>query len=211
MKIVKAAIKLFNEQGTVNVLNQEVANSAGISLSNFNYHFKTKKELIYAVCIHMNQIIEEQVAANRVLTTEGNGLDLARICFEFANEFRFFYLDTYNILQKYPKLKPEIHRQMNEAIQIYKNLNYLAVGKGLMKPEPPEFAGLYDSLAKQIWQTVHFWLAQSNIRGAAEVDVVECLEEYFAICFPYLTEKGQESYRAFIEKVRSEEIENKKS
>ena len=38
-KIILAAIKLYNKFGFANVLNQDIAKSASISLSNFNYHF----------------------------------------------------------------------------------------------------------------------------------------------------------------------------
>ena len=40
---------------------------------------------------------------------------------------------------------------VNKSIQILKNLNYMAIGIGHMKPEPAGMPGLYDHLAHQIW------------------------------------------------------------
>ena len=207
VNIIHAAIKLFNEKGLANVSNQDIAKNAGISLSNFNYHFKTKSDLVYSVCQFMKDELEKRIAGNQVLTSEVKGLELSKIYFEFERDYRFFYLDTHNILQTYPGLKSEMQDQINQSIQIIKNLNYLSIGMGDMKPEPVEMPGLYNRLAHQIWIGSHFWLAQANIRGIDDSPVSEGLEGYFALCYPYLTEKGIETYRSFIKnlKIESEE------
>lgn len=204
LKVITAAIDLFNEQGLVNVSNQDIAKKAGISLSNFNYHFKTKADLVYTVCEFMRAELENRISGNQVLTGQGKGLDLSRVYFEFERDYRFFYLDTHNILQTYPSLKKEMQQQINECIQIIKNLNYLSIGMGYMKPEPPEMPGLYDRVAQQIWINSHFWLAQTNIRGIEDSPVVEGLEAYYVICYPYLTPAGITSYRSFIDNLKEE-------
>ena len=63
-KIVLAAIKLFNEEGLTNVKNSDIAKAAKMSLSNVNYHFKTKQDLVYAVTDHMKEVLEEKVYGN---------------------------------------------------------------------------------------------------------------------------------------------------
>ena len=60
LKIILAAIKLFNEEGLMNVRNQDIAKGAKMSLSNFNYHYKTKQDLVVAVCDYMTNILEER-------------------------------------------------------------------------------------------------------------------------------------------------------
>ena len=206
LKIITAAIKLFNEQGLVNVSNQDIAKAAEISLSNFNYHFKTKSDLVYAVCAFMRDELEVRISKNQVLIGGGKGLDLSRIYFEFERAYRFFYLDTHNILQTYPHLQKGMEIQIKESMQIIKNLNYLSIGMGYMKPEPPEMPGLYDHLAQQIWVNSHFWLAQTTIRGMEDDSVSEGLEAYFAICYPYLTEEGIVSYRNYINNLKKEKM-----
>ena len=199
--IILAAIRLFNEKGLGNVLNQDIANEAGISLSNFNYHFKTKKLLVFEVCNHMRLILEERISNNKIITQEALGLEISKIFFEFQEEFKFFYLDTHNILQTYPALQEEMQKQINEAIQIIKNLNYMAVGMGYLNPEPEDFPGLYDRLAEQVWVNNHFWFAQKNVRGLEGSTVKQGLESSYWIAFPYLTELGKKAYRQFIEQL----------
>lgn len=197
-KIILASIKLFNEEGLVNVRNQDIAKAAGMSLSNFNYHFKTKQDLVTAVTDYMKEVLQEKVYGNEVLIKEGQGLEITRAYFEFEEEFKFFYLDTYNILKSYPIIRPELQRQIQEAIQVIKNLNYMAVGMGYLKPEPADMPGLYDKLAEQIWINNHFWFSQMNIRGLEGDVVTKGLEACIAISYPYLTEKGKKVYKSFL-------------
>lgn len=203
-KIIIASIQLFNGNGVSNVRNQDIAAAADISLSNFNYHFKTKQELVHAVFDYIGDMLEEQVYGNKVLIRKGQGLDITKAYFEFEENFRFMFLDTYNIMQTYPKLKEPIQRQIEEAIQIIKNLNYMSIGMGYMKPEPADQPGLYDHFAEQLWINNHFWFAQREIRGKTGNTVLKGLEACLAISYPYLTEKGVEAYQTFIEGVREE-------
>ena len=198
-KIILAAIEQFNQHGLSTVRNQDIAKASGVSLSNFNYHFKTKQDLVYEVCEYMVVVLKEKVYGNKVLmSSEGQGMDITRAYLEYEEEFKFFYLDTYNILQSYPDLKEEFQTRLNEAILIIKNLNFLAVGKGAMKPEPPDMPGLYEFLAEQIWINNHFWFAQKYIRGKTENAIIRGLESNFAILFPHLTERGKEAHRKYI-------------
>lgn len=200
-KIILASINLFNEKGLMNVRNQDIAEKASMSLSNFNYHFKTKQDLVLSVIEYMKEVLQEKVYGNKVLVEEGKGLEITKSYFEFEEEFRFFYLDTYNILQSYPELKIDMQKQISEAIQVIKNLNYLAVGMGYLKPEPEDTPGLYDKLAEQIWINNHFWFSQMHIRGEEGDLVIKGLEACVAISYPYLTEKGKKVYKGFIDKV----------
>lgn len=198
-KIILAAIEQFNEHGLSTVRNQDIAKASGVSLSNFNYHFKTKQDLVYEVCDYMVVVLKENVYGNKVLiSSEGQGMDITRAYLEYEEEFKFFYLDTYNILQSYPDLKEEFQTRLNEAILIIKNLNFLAVGKGAMKPEPADMPGLYEFLAEQIWINNHFWFAQKYIRGKTENAILRGLEANFAILYPHLTERGIKAHRKYI-------------
>lgn len=203
-KIILAAIECFNQEGINNVRNVDIAKNAGMSLSNFNYHFKAKQDLVYEVFNYLKTVLHEKVYGNNVLINKRQGLDICRLYFEFEQDFRFFYLDTYNILQAYPELKKGMEQQVEEAIQIIKNLNYLAIGAQMMHPEPPDFPGLYDNLARQTWINNHFWFAQMMIRGKKGDVVLQGIESNYAILYPYLTEMGRKSYLAYIDNMKKE-------
>lgn len=200
-KILEAVVNLFNEVGISNAKNQDIAKKAGISLSNFNYHFGTKKELMIAVFDLMTATLNEKVYDNKVLAKENQGLNITKSYFEFQQEFCFFYLDTPDIIKSFPELNKKVQAQIDESYQIIKNLHYLSIGKGYMKPEPDEFPGLYDHLVRHIMIHNHFWFAHSQIRGKKNDLVKKGIESLFSLNYPYLTEKGIEKYKQFIDKL----------
>ena len=196
--ILDAAVSLFNEVGIANTKNQDIAKKAGISLSNYNYHFGTKNDLIYAVFNLMTLVLDDKVYGNKMLAKESQGLFITKSYFEFQQDFSFFYLDTPGILMTYPELNEKVQKQIDESFQVIKNLQYLSIGMGHMKPEPSEFPGLYDLLVRHIMIHNHFWFAHSQIRGEKENLIKKGLESLFSLTYPYLTEKGIEVYKEFI-------------
>ena len=197
-KILNTAVILYNEFGIANVRNQDIAERAGMSLSNFNYHFGAKKDLIVAVFDLMFETLQKNVYGNSILVKEGQGLTITKSYFEFQERFCFFYLDTTNILKMFPELNEKVQKQIEESYQIIKNLNYLAIGMGMMKPEPEDNPGSYDQLMRHIWIHNHFWFANSRIINSEDNLVKKGIESLFNLCYPYLTKKGVLSYKQFI-------------
>ena len=197
-KILNTAVILYNEFGIANVRNQDMAERAGMSLSNFNYHFGAKKDLIVAVFDLMFETLQKNVYGNSILVKEGQGLTITKSYFEFQERFCFFYLDTPNILKMFPELNEKVQKQIEESYQIIKNLNYLAIGMGMMKPEPEDNPGSYDQLMRHIWIHNHFWFANSRIINSEDNLVKKGIESLFSLCYPYLTKKGVLSYKQFI-------------
>lgn len=197
-KIIQKAMELFNEHGLYNVLNQDIADAAGVSLSNFNYHFPKKKDLLYFVCGYLSYVLDHRIKENTLLANDGIILELTKIFLQFENDFKFFYLETQNILRSHPDLKEQMENRVKEDIQMIKNLNYIAIGKGYMQLEPEDFPGLYNILANQIWMTSHFWFAQTTLKRIGGNGVNQGLQACYAALHPYLTSKGKGIYRAFL-------------
>ena len=197
-KIIQKAIELFNKHGLYNVLNQDIADASGVSLSNFNYHFPKKKDLLYFVCGYLSYVLDHRIKENTLLANDGIILELTKIFLQFENDFKFFYLETQNILRSHPDLKEQMENRVKEDIQMIKNLNYIAIGKGYMHLEPEDFPGLYDILANQIWMTSHFWFAQTTLKRIEGNGVNQGLQACYAALHPYLTSKGKCIYRAFL-------------
>jgi len=198
-KILFTSINLFNERGIFNVLNQEIAEASGISLSNFNYHFPTKKDLVLSVCGYMRNILNKRITENKLLVNDSIPLEVARIYLEFEKEFKFFYLDTYNILKSYEVLDKEIEFQIHEAVLLIKNMIYIGVGKGDMIHGPGIIENTYEELSNQIWMTCHFWYAQSHFKHEKQNIVSKGLDACYRILAPYLSPKGIKRYKTFLE------------
>lgn len=197
-KILLASIGLFNERGIFNVLNQEIAEASGIGLSNFNYHFPTKKDLVLFVCEYMRYILDKRISENKLLINDSIPLEVAIIYLEFEMEFKFFYLDTHNILKSYETLHKEMEFQIHEAVQLIKNIIYVGVGKGDMIHGPGIVENTYEELSSQIWMTCHFWYAQSHFKHEKENIIIKGLNACYGLLAPYLTPKGVRRYKDYI-------------
>lgn len=208
-KIIQKAIELFNSNGVYNVINQDIADAADVSLSNFNYHFPKKKDLMYAVCGYLSYVLDHRIKQNSLLVNDGIILELTKIFLQFENDFKFFYLETQNILRAHPDLREQMENRVKEDIQMIKNLNFIAIGKGYMKPELKEFPGLYDMLANQIWMTSHFWFAQTTLKRIEGNGVYKGTEACFAVLYPYLTPKGKEVYLNFLAENKKTDKQNR--
>ncbi|MEM1124183.1 MAG: TetR/AcrR family transcriptional regulator [Bacteroidota bacterium] len=192
LKLIQKAIDRFNREGVNKARIQDIAADAGMGLSNLTYHFKTKEELVVAVFQFMKTELEEKVYVHRRIIRGDKGLELTKATMKFSAQFRFFYMDAYNILKTYPALRTAIREHIEEAIQITKTVQYLAIGMGYLKPEPPEMPGAYDTLALNIWMLLHFWFAQMEIRGIEGDPVQSSLKAHSHVLYPYLTEKGKQ-------------------
>ena len=197
-KILLTSIGLFNKRGAFNVLNHEIARASGISLSNFNYHFPTKKDLVISVCGQMRHVLNKKIAENKLLANDSTPLEVAKIYLEFENEFKFFYLDTHNILKSYKELEQEMEFQIFEAVKLIKNIIYIAVGKGDMIHGPGITENTYEQVSNQIWMTCHFWFAQSDFKNTKENIINKGLNACYCLLAPYLSEKGTKKYKTIL-------------
>ena len=191
---------MYNTFGVFNVLNQDIAKAVGISLSNFNYHFPKKENLIYTVCGHMSSLLQERIQANKMLTNDGIVLELVKIYLEFESEFKFFYLDTNSLLMTYPYIKKELELQITDDIKMIRNLNYIGVGKGDMVHGPGIVESTYEELSNQIWMTCHFWYVQSHFKHEKENIVNKGLKACYGLfSASYLTgDKGIDGTNEFL-------------
>ena len=201
-KIIVAAVELFNELGIAQVRNQDIAKASGISLSNFNYHYATKKDLVKATFDYMTEELIQNVYGNKKLIMEGEGLAITESFFVFQQRFSFFFLDTPNILKSYPIVTEQIKDQIEDAFKMIKGINYLSIGMGFMKPEPKDFPGLYEELAAHLWRNTHFWISYARIKDFKEDLVVKGMESHFSLIYPYLTEKGVQANKKYLEHLR---------
>ncbi len=203
-KIIQAAIELFNQQGVIKAKIQDIAKAAGISPGNLTYHYTTKKELIQSVYRYMMKTLEEVAYGNRIFVQGIEGMDVARDYLAHQLKFRFFYLDTLEILRECPEIKEAHQMQVESEIGIIKNLIYFALGKGYLIQEPIE--GHYEALAQNTWMVLYFWLTQQAVRGKTEFAVEAGIQAQATLFWPYLTEKGITYYQTKFERLKSESL-----
>ena len=190
--IIEAAITLYNKNGLTNVTNQEIAKSAGISLSNLNYHFKNKEELVLEIFKKMLGDLDTKVYENNRRILQGDGMGLLTSYLQFQVSYKFFYLDSHNIMKAFPETKEGFLKRIYEGRKVVLNLLYYGVGKGYIKSPPTEGDTYFEELFNLLLMKNHF-LHQFMAMTNDKTDFVEkgmWCSGY--ILKPYLTEKGIE-------------------
>jgi|SRR5271154_3218099 len=105
------ALTLFNEKGFVNVRLQHIADSAFVSVGHLAYHFKNKDEIIFSLYKRLKKKQELQLTEFRVLPLFEDIDFLLRNVYQLQQQYRFFYLDTLEVLRAFPDIA-EKHRQL---------------------------------------------------------------------------------------------------
>lgn len=196
-KILDSALKLFNENGIVNVRLQHIADEAFVSVGNLAYHYKNKEAIVEALYSDLTQKQRELLAEYRVVPLFDNMDRLFRLSFHLQNNYVFFYLDTLEIERAYPSIA-EIHRQyIKWQIEQLKSMLNFNSSRGALVPEP--FEGLFEQLAIQIWMTTDLWKVQQKLRGKGVEEEGEYRTAVWSLLMPYFTKVGMLEYEQMME------------
>lgn len=192
-RILDTALARFNEEGTAAVSTNHIAVAAGISPGNLYYHFRSKGEIIRALC-------ERQfAAADQLYDLPGDRppalADLRRLVratFVMHWDFRFIYRELIALLRRDERL----HRRWLEVRQRgfdgFRALFAAFVAAGVLRP-----AGDSDEvarLAELCWLISEFWVANVEVGGrtldAAQLDRGVVL--LHQVLEPFVIEDGSE-------------------
>ena len=192
-KILDSARVLFNTKGVNNVRLQDIAKQTGISPGNLSYHYSTKKDLISAVLVMLQEATKDMRATNMHSLETEDYLGVVKNYLRFQIGHRFFYRDILDIINLVPEGKEVYEQLMNQVISFSKNGLYLAVGKGLLKPEPEDDS--FHFFAKNVWAILNSWLIEREVLGKEKVGMDEIMLAIWEYHYPYLTEKGRVLYQ----------------
>lgn len=189
-KILDAAIKLFNEQGYVNIRLQNIADEASISIGNLNYHFKHKIEILSAILdqIKLAQIdLLENLQLAPIFETFSNFLLQT---FQLQKQYTFFFLDALEIIRTSKDLAIEQrqHVQWKERQFEFLILSYVARG-AMVDFVNHELAG---KIAKQLRRTIDGWMLHRFVEGENISDFNIFFDDIWLVFQPYLTKIGVE-------------------
>jgi AcrR family transcriptional regulator len=109
--ILDKALILFNEKGFVNVRLQHIADHAFVSVGHLAYHFKNKAEIISSLYKKLKKKQELLLIEFRILPLFEDIDLLLRNMFQLQNQYRFFYLDTLEVLRAFPEIATK-HREL---------------------------------------------------------------------------------------------------
>jgi AcrR family transcriptional regulator len=191
-KILEASLKLFNEQGFVNVRLQHISDDTIISLGNITYHFRTKDDIILALW-------EEVEYQQKILLTESRMLPLFQdidryleLNFAIHQTYTFFYKDTLELHRAYPQIAEQYIKHLAWQEQQLENIIHFNVARGSFVEA--SFDIQYQSLAK-LWQSVSDgWIYRIALTGR-ESAIEAYKSTIWHLLWPYFSDRGKMEYQ----------------
>ncbi|WP_109852115.1 TetR/AcrR family transcriptional regulator [Aquimarina sp. AU58] len=192
-KILIKSLNLFNDSGISNVSLRAIADKAGISVGNLQYHFKKREDIIEALYF---QLVEKIDSILFIKTDDllQSFLNISIEIFTILYEYHFFLLDFITITRKNQKIKRH-YSELSKRREIeFINIVDVLIKNGVFREEL--LKNEYHSLFKRIEVISNFWF--SSILIQADVLSKESIEQYSLLIsqsiYPYLTDKAKKQY-----------------
>ena len=160
-KILKTALALFNNEGESAVSAVDIASVMGISPGNLYYHYKGKDEIIIELFADFDEEIRQVLSSpvRQPLKMEDNWIYLY-IIFEEIFDFRFFYKNQSELIQRIPALRHRFSKILGLKEQTGFSLLSALESDGHLLFDKGEKAALAGRLA----QHFTFWLQYHDLR-----------------------------------------------
>ena len=191
-RILDAARRLFNEEGTALVTTNRIAAQAGLSPGNLYYHFSDKPDIIRALhkeyaAAHADRWEPAADPAVNVATLAGN----LAAGFELAWRYRFFEREIRALLRADPELSSDYRRNYQRRLEEWVGFGERLVAQGLLRaPRPPR---TLRDLAIALWLIAENWMAFLELTGdpSDPAQFAKGADVILAVLDPVLTAKGR--------------------
>ncbi len=191
-RILNAALKLFNEQGTDTVTTNHIAEAAQMSPGNLYYHYRNKAEIVRALF----ERIQGEWAANYAMppaTMPSLELMEAMVAgnFDIQARYRFFFRDLTLLLNADPELAAAYRANREQGLGNTKFLINLFIEAGVLKPVGD--AEALDDIAQLLWLIGDFWLVFKDTGGSkfGKAESAQGVRVFRRILTPHLKGKSK--------------------
>lgn len=192
--ILLTSLKLFNDRGVSTVSLRSIADEAGISVGNLQYHFKKREDIIEALYFQLVEKIDGMLSINDENLLK-SFFNVSTGMFSILFDYHFFLLDFVTITRNNKKIKKHYAELSKLREQQFLQVVKILVAKGLFREE--KLRNEYQSLFKRIEVISNFWF--SSILIEADTFSKEIVNEYTLLIsqsiYPYLTEESEKQYK----------------
>ena len=197
--IAEKALTLFNEKGFVNVRLQHIADSAFVSVGHLAYHIKNKEDLISSLYKKLKKKQELLLSECRVLPLFEDIDFLLRNMYQLQQQYRFFYLDTLEVLRAFPDIA-EKHQQLLrfQRQQIHFMMEFNASRGSFIQPI---YDGQFPELAHIFCLAMDNWMSYQYINGNSQPLEESYCNDLWSILRSLFTEMGIPEFRQLRNKV----------
>jgi AcrR family transcriptional regulator len=197
-RILQAAMELFNEHGTAAVSANRIAERCGISKGNLQYHFRNKREIVYAVFLQAIGEMDSGWYRDHLAPSLEHMAAMFVRQLQLILKYRFFYREMADLLRHDPLLRKRFADNRERRLRELEKFMLALQSRGLMRfPADPR---RLRSIIDVTWIVNENWLNYMDYHDR-EVTVEAMLEGYgevLEVLRPYLCadplQITQESY-----------------
>lgn len=190
-RILATALQLFNENGERNVTTATIAKNLGISEGNLWYHFRTKRDLVFALFGQLETAVDENLSRLPQANAElKDHLRYAARAFEYLWEYRFLFRDRFENLEG-----EDFNRRVQEmTVRGQKNVERILrdmrdCGMLVITPEDAHALAINAWIVHSNW--VGFLQARDQISEITEAHIKEGFAQMMALFNPYWAEEAR--------------------
>jgi AcrR family transcriptional regulator len=207
LRILHAALKLFNEHGTAAVSANRIAEQCGISKGNLQYHFRNKREIICAI---FQQAVDEMDAGwyrDHLAPTLDHMAAMFVRQLQLILKYRFFYREMADLLRQDAALRKRFADNRQRRLRELERFLLALAARGLMRI--PQDGRRLRSIVEVTWIVSDNWLnyLEYHDREVTVETIIAGYYEILEVLRPYLCADPQqithESYRT-IERLASQ-------
>lgn len=201
-KITDAAIRCFNREGIANVRLQHIADEAQLSVGNMTYHYRNKDAIVLAIWEQLVQQQRDLLAEFRILPLFEDIDRLMARTFELQQQYRFFYIDTLEIVRAYPDIQAAHQQHIAWQVQQMEVAIRFNQSRGAFCTE--KWDGQFGLLARQFWLLTDLWIYRQSVQNVTTIDYPDFRNMVWALFYPFFTDMGTrefEQLKNYLEKI----------
>lgn len=198
-KIIDAAVTCFNRDGIANVRLQHIADQANVSVGNMTYHYRNKESVVQAVWEQLVQKQRDLLAEFRIVPLFEDMERLMSSSFALQQEYRFFYLDTLEIVRAHPDIQTMYQQHIAWQVQQMVLAIHFNVSRGAFLPE--QWPGQFDHLARQCWLMADLWMYRQSVQDQPTNEYGAFRDMLWALFRSLFTDMGQREFEQLNEQL----------
>jgi AcrR family transcriptional regulator len=146
LRILQAAIELFNAEGTAAISASRIAERCGISKGNLQYHFSNKRDVVFAI---FQLAIGEMNAGwyrDHLEPTLEHMVAMFVRQLQLIVKYRFFYRELADLLRQDPLLRRRYAQNRERRLAVIERFMQALADRGAMRlpPEPKRLRAIVE-------------------------------------------------------------------
>jgi AcrR family transcriptional regulator len=201
-RILDVSLELFNAEGEAKQTAVDIANALDMSPGNLYYHFKGKEPIIEALFERFEEEMKIILGGSHgaVTSIEDNWV-FVYIVLEEIYDFRFFYRNVGDMMERYPGLATRFRKILALKRQAIENVltqlekqDVVSIDRRLRAP-----------LIQQMLSTLTFWLSHDLIEAgdrSGPTLIHDTVLQFMLLVVPYMGPAGAEVLDGMLERHR---------